>query len=88
MAIIKYIAVHLSPLKCIRYILNGSKTDEMRFVTGLQCTPNAKAAYMGMSANFENFSDERFYKKSFKYLETVFASYLVPVTSIDIPKGD
>ena len=64
MAIVKYVAVHLSPLKCIRYILNGSKTDEMRFVTGLQCTPNAKAAYMGMSANFENFSDERFYKKS------------------------
>lgn len=64
MAIIKHIAIHQSPLKLIRYILNGDKTDEMRFATGLQVTPNVAAAYMEMSANFENFSGERFYKKS------------------------
>lgn len=64
MAVIKYIAVHQSPLKFIRYILNGNKTDEMRFATGLQVTPNFKASYMGFSANFENYTNERFYKKS------------------------
>lgn len=64
MAIIKHIAIHQSPLKLIRYILNGDKTDEMRFATGLQVTPNVAAAYMEMSANFENISGERFYKKS------------------------
>lgn len=64
MAVIKHIAIHQSPLKLIRYILNGDKTDEMRFATGLQVTPNVTAAYMEMSANFENFSGERFYKKS------------------------
>ena len=36
----------------------------MRFATGLQITPNVKSVYMEFSANFENFSDERFYKKS------------------------
>ena len=64
MAVIKHIAIHGSPLKLIRYILNGDKTDEMRFATGLQVTPNVTAAYMEMSANFENFSGERFYKKT------------------------
>ncbi len=64
MAVIKHIAIHQSPLKLIRYILNDDKTDKMRFSTGLQVTPNVAAAYMEMSANFENFSGERFYKKS------------------------
>lgn len=64
MAVMKHIAIHGSPLKLIRYILNGNKTDEMRFATGLQVTPNVAAAYMEMSANFENFSGERFYKKT------------------------
>ena len=64
MAVIKHIAIHQSPLKLIRYILNGDKTDEMRFATGLQVTPNVTAANMELSANFENFSGERFYKKS------------------------
>ncbi len=27
-------------------------------------------------------------KKSFEYLETVFANYLLPIKSLDIPKGD
>ena len=27
-------------------------------------------------------------KKSFEYLETVFANYLMPIKSLDIPKGD
>ena len=27
-------------------------------------------------------------KKSFEYLETVFANYLMPIKALDIPKGD
>ena len=64
MAIIKHIAVHQSPLKFIRYILNGNKTDEMKYATGLCCNANVKSAYMEMGASFEFFSGERFYKKS------------------------
>ncbi len=64
MAIIKHIAVHQLPLKLIRYILNGNKTDEMKYATGLCCNADVKAAYMEMCANFEGYSGERFYKKS------------------------
>lgn len=64
MAIIKHIAVHQSPLRFLRYILNSSKTDGMRFATGLELEANVKSAYMGLSSSFENFSGEKFYKKS------------------------
>ena len=64
MAIIKYIAVHSSPIKLIRYIMNGDKTDEMKLATGLCCNADVKFAYMEMCATYETFSGERFYKKS------------------------
>lgn len=64
MAIIKHIAIHRSPLKLIQYILNGSKTDEMRFATGLNCSAVPESAYEEMGDVFEKFAKERFFKKS------------------------
>ncbi len=64
MAIVKYIAVHQSPLKFLRYILKKEKTEGMKFATGLCCSANVNDAYMEMGISFETFSGERFYKKS------------------------
>lgn len=64
MAIVKHIAIHRSPLKLIRYILNGNKTDEMKLATGLNCTTNPESVYEEMGNTFERFAKERFSKKS------------------------
>ncbi len=64
MAIIKHIAIHRSPLKLIRYILNGNKTDEMKLATGLNCSAVPESAYEEMGNVFESFAKERFSKKS------------------------
>ena len=64
MAIVKYIAVHKSPKNFLRYIMNGEKTEEMKLVTGLNCTANLDYAYSQMSNVFEKFAKERFCKKS------------------------
>ena len=64
MAIIKHIAIHQSPKNVIRYILNGKKTDEMKFATGLCCTLDLETANKEMAMVFEQFAKQRFYKKS------------------------
>ena len=64
MAIVKYIAVHKSPKNFLRYIMNGDKTEEMKLVTGLNCTANLDYAYNQFGNVFEKFAKERFCKKS------------------------
>ena len=64
MAIVKYIAVHKSPKNFLRYIMNGEKTEEMKLVTGLNCTANLDYAYNQFGNVFEKFAKERFCKKS------------------------
>ena len=64
MAIVKYIAVHKSPKNFLRYIMNSDKTEEMKLVTGLNCTANLDFAYNEFSCVFEKFAKERFCKKS------------------------
>ena len=64
MAIIKYIAVHKSPKNFLRYIMNGDKTEEMKLVTGLNCTADLDFAYDEFSRVFEKYARERFCKKS------------------------
>lgn len=64
MAIVKHIAVHRSPLKLIRYMLNEKKTDETKLVTGLNCSTDPESAYEEMGNTFEHFAKERFFKKS------------------------
>lgn len=64
MAIIKYIAVHKSPKNFLRYIMNSSKTEELKFVMGLNCTADLDYAYNQFANVFEKFAKERFCKKS------------------------
>lgn len=64
MPIIKHISVHKHPLKMFEYVLNGDKTSEMKFVSGINCTPIANLANNEFQKVFENFSGERFYKNS------------------------
>lgn len=64
MPIIKHISIHTTPLKSIEYICNGDKTDEMKFVSGINCPTNSEQAYDFFCRNFERHSGERFYKKS------------------------
>ena len=64
MAIIKYIAVHKSPKNFLRYIMNGDKTEEMKLVTGMNCTADLDFAYNEFSRVFEKYAKERFCKKS------------------------
>ncbi len=64
LAIVKYIAVHKSPKNFLRYIMNCDKTEEMKLVTGLNCTANLDYAYNQFGNVFEKFAKERFCKKS------------------------
>lgn len=64
MAIVKYIAVHKSPKNFLRYIMNSDKTEEMKLVTGLNCTADLDFAYDEFSCVFEKYAKERFCKKS------------------------
>lgn len=53
MPIIKHISIHSTPLSNIEYILNGDKNDEMKFATGLNCTPNPQSAYDEFRRTFD-----------------------------------
>ncbi|MBD5527713.1 MAG: relaxase/mobilization nuclease domain-containing protein [Lachnospiraceae bacterium] len=64
LAIVKYIAVHKSPKNFLRYIMNGDKTEEMKLVTGLNCTADLDYSYNQFGNVFEKFAKERFCKKS------------------------
>ncbi|MBQ5318229.1 MAG: relaxase/mobilization nuclease domain-containing protein [Oscillospiraceae bacterium] len=64
MPYVKQISVHKHPLKMIRYILNGDKNSEMKYSSGLNCTPDIKLSCQELSEVFEKFTGERFYKSS------------------------
>lgn len=63
MPIIKYVAVHGSPLKLLKYVTDENKTEDT-LITGLNCSADAQIAYKEMEQNFELYSEERFWKKS------------------------
>lgn len=61
--IIKYVAVHGSPLSLLRYVTNENKTEKT-LISGINCSTNSQEAYDEMKRNFELYSEERFWKKS------------------------
>lgn len=63
MPIVKHIPIHTTPLLSIEYIVNGDKTDEMKYVTGINCPTNANEANEFFRRSFETCTGERFYKK-------------------------
>ena len=63
MPIIKYIAVHGSPLKLLEYVTNENKTSNM-LTSSIKCSADPHIAYKEMEQSFEHFSGQRFWKKS------------------------
>ena len=64
MPIVKHIAVHTTPKINIEYICNGDKTDELKYVSGINCPIDSGQAYDFFRRTFERFTGERFYIKS------------------------
>lgn len=63
MPIIKYLAIHGSPLKLLNYVTNENKTEKT-LTSGINCPTTAEEAYDEMKRCFEMYSEERFWKKS------------------------
>ena len=63
MPIIKYIAVHGSPLKLLEYVTNENKTRNT-LTSSINCSTDPHIAYKEMEHSFEHFSGQRFWKKS------------------------
>lgn len=64
MPVLKHSAIHCTPLKAIEYVINGDKTDECKFVSGINISTDPNDAYEEFKLNFEMYTGERFYKKS------------------------
>lgn len=64
MPIIKHSAVHVTPLKAIEYVINGDKTDDCKYVSGINIGTTAKEAYQDFCLNFEMHIGERFNKQA------------------------
>lgn len=63
MPVVKYIAVHSTPLSFLKYVTAEGKTANA-LVSGLNCSSDVGAAYEEMKFQFKAFASERFYKKS------------------------
>ena len=60
MAIIKYNAIHTTPKKHLRYILNPDKNEQLRYVTGICCNSELDAVYADFKDLFEMYDDEKY----------------------------
>lgn len=69
MPIVKHIAIHQYPMKLIEYVMRGDKTDECKFVDGLNCTADEESCFEEMRTTYETFTGERFYKRSLDYID-------------------
>lgn len=65
MSIIKHIPIYSAPKKFLAYISNEKKI-EGTLITGLNCPTNFNSAYEVFKISFENYSNERFFKRSIK----------------------
>lgn len=63
MAIIKHISIKASPLALLRYITGETKDEEVKFITGLNCSEEAESAYMEMGICYQSFTNEKFFGK-------------------------
>lgn len=63
MPYVKSISVHSTPEKTIAYIINPDKTENLLFVSGLNCSTVPKIAYIEMKNIFENYSKHSFDEK-------------------------
>ena len=63
MPYVKCLSVHSTPARSIAYIVNKDKTDNLIYVTGLNCSAVPTLAYDEMKSVFENYSKDRFDEK-------------------------
>ena len=64
MPIIKVKAIHFEPIRLLNYITNGEKTEEMKFVTGINCHEDPDIAYDDFRDVYERYAHEPFNKKA------------------------
>lgn len=60
MPYIKSICIHSTPNKSLNYIANPDKTDDLLFVSGINCSSDPKICYTEMKTVFENYSKHKF----------------------------
>lgn len=56
----KYIALHTTVDKSLRYILNPDKTEELLYTTSINCMTDAESAYLQMQLVYNQFARDRF----------------------------
>lgn len=71
MPIVKQFSVRSSPMSFIEYIMNGDKTEDLKYASGLNIIAEPKYAYDSFKRNFERHSGERFFKYSFNDKEEI-----------------
>ena len=60
MPYVKSVCVHTTVDKSLSYILNPDKTEEMLYTTSINCTTDARDAYLQMKAVYEHYAADRF----------------------------
>ena len=60
MPYVKSISVHATVDKSLRYILNPDKTEEMLYTVSINCTTDARDAYLQMKAVYEHFARDKY----------------------------
>ncbi len=60
MPYVKPISIHSTPKKTIAYIVNEEKTDNLLYVSGLNCSTVPDIAYEEMKQVFEEYSKHSF----------------------------
>lgn len=63
MPYVKSISIHSTPEKSIKYIVNPDKTENLLFVSGLNCSTVPNIAYIEMKNVFNNYSTYSFDEK-------------------------
>ena len=56
----KFIALHTTVDKSLRYILNPDKTEELLYTTSINCMTDADSAYLQMQLVYNQFARDRF----------------------------
>jgi len=57
---VKSISVHATVDKSLRYILNPDKTEEMIYTVSINCTTDARDAYLQMKAVYEHYARDKY----------------------------
>ncbi|MBR1752663.1 MAG: relaxase/mobilization nuclease domain-containing protein, partial [Ruminococcus sp.] len=56
----KFIVLHATVNKSLRYILNPDKTEELLYTTSINCMTDAESSYLQMQLVYNQFARDRF----------------------------